>query len=99
MGDADKESESLLIDYGYDLDADILGIGHHGSRSSFSEAFVSLVRPQYGIISVGTDNTYGLPDEDVIQRYLNHKTNLYGTDVLGITLTIENELVEITPQK
>jgi competence protein ComEC len=100
MGDADKESESLLIDYGYDLDADILGIGHHGSRTSSSEAFVSLVSPQYGIISVGTDNTYGLPDEDVIQRYLDHQTNLYRTDVSGtITLTIENELVEITTQK
>jgi competence protein ComEC len=100
MGDADKESESLLIDYGYDLDADILGIGHHGSRTSSSEAFVSLVTPQYGIISVGTDNTYGLPDEDVIQRYLDHQTTLYRTDVSGtITLTIENELVEITTQK
>jgi competence protein ComEC len=100
MGDADKESEDLLIDYGYDLDADILGIGHHGSRTSSSEAFVSLVSPQYGIISVGTDNTYGLPDEDVIQRYLDHQTNLYRTDVSGtITLTIENELVEITTQK
>jgi len=100
MGDADKESESLLIDYGYDLDADILGIGHHGSRTSSSDAFVSRVTPQYGIISVGTDNTYGLPDEDVIARYLAYDTTLVRTDVSGtITLTIQDESISLSTQK
>ena len=100
MGDADKESESLLIEAGIDLEADILGIGHHGSRTSSSDAFVSQVTPQYGIISVGIGNSYGLPDEDVIQRYMDYKTTLYRTDVSGtITLTIENESIQIQTQK
>lgn len=100
MGDADKESEALLIDYGYDLDADILGIGHHGSRTSSSEDFVSRVTPEYGIISVGSGNSYGLPDEDVLARYEAIGTILLRTDVSGtITLTIENETITVSTQK
>jgi competence protein ComEC len=100
MGDADKESEAYLLDYGYDLDADILGIGHHGSRTSSSEAFVAEVTPFYGIISVGTDNSYGLPDEDVIARYEAVQTTLYRTDLNGnITLTIKDEAITVTTQK
>ncbi len=65
-GDAEKESEDSMIYYGYDLDADILKVGHHGSSTSSSREFVELVTPETAIISAGKDNSYNHPHKETI---------------------------------
>lgn len=50
------------------LDADILKVGHHGSDTSSSDVFISAVSPAFGVVSAGTDNSYGHPTPGVMAR-------------------------------
>lgn len=83
MGDAEGEAEIELIESGQDLKADILKVGHHGSVSSSTPAFIDAVKPAYAIISVGENNVYGHPDEEVLHTLRNRYVNIYRTDKHG----------------
>ena len=60
-GDIEHSTERWLVAHRPDLQADILQIPHHGSKTSTSSDFVAQVRPTVGVISVGADNPYGHP--------------------------------------
>ena len=66
MGDMEAEGERILIEK-YDIDADILKVGHHGSITSTTEELVKEVSPDVSIISVG-DRFASLPSKEVINR-------------------------------
>lgn len=68
-GDMEEGEEREILQAGVDVRADILKIAHHGSRTSSSTGFLLAVQPSLAIASVSKDNSYGLPDEDVIARY------------------------------
>lgn len=68
-GDMELGEERNILQAGVDVRADILKVAHHGSRTSSSTGFLLAVRPSLAIASVAKDNSYGLPDEDVIARY------------------------------
>lgn len=76
-GDAERESEAEMLSRGYDLTANILKIGHHGSSSSSSNKFLDAVNPQYAVIMVGKNNDYGHPNKETID-----KLNLRGIKIL-----------------
>ncbi|KPU43034.1 hydroxyacylglutathione hydrolase [Oxobacter pfennigii] len=82
-GDAEAISESEMINKGYNLDVDVLKVGHHGSDSSTSEAFLKEVSPEYAVISVGQGNTYGHPTNEVLTRFKNAGAQIYRTDKSG----------------
>ena len=68
MGDASsvREKEVLLK---YNLpDIDVLKVGHHGSKTSSSKEFISVIKPEYGVISVGKNNRYGHPNKEVLEN-------------------------------
>lgn len=68
-GDAEKELESLLVAYyGQELRADCLKVGHHGSKTSSTEAFLQKVQPEEALISVGENNRYGHPNGGTVCR-------------------------------
>lgn len=68
-GDAPSGIESYLVDqYGATLSAEVLKLGHHGSRTSSSEEFLAAVSPQYAVVSAGRDNSYGHPHKEVVER-------------------------------
>ncbi len=82
-GDAPMEIENYLVDtYGSQLDSDVLKLGHHGSKTSTSDAWLDTVTPQYAVVSAGIDNRYGHPHQDVMQRVFkrNIQTSHTGTD-------------------
>jgi beta-lactamase superfamily II metal-dependent hydrolase len=98
-GDASKESEADMLAKGYELQSDVLKVGHHGSDTATSDAFLKAVKPKIAVISVGAGNIYGLPDDSVIEK-LNAsgakvlRTDYNGTIVItsdGSTLTYETE--------
>ena len=66
-GDIATEAEGLLLRSGQDLSADLLKVAHHGSGGSSSEPFLSAVAPTYAVISVGADNRFGHPREEVLE--------------------------------
>lgn len=83
MGDADKKNETDMIDAGYDLSADILKLGHHGSSTSTSEAFLEAVSPDAVVISAGYRNKHGHPHKKVLQLLKQKNIPLYRTDEQG----------------
>lgn len=68
-GDMELAQEGAMLQAGVDVRADILKVAHHGSRTSSSTGFLLAVNPSLAIASVAKDNSYGLPDEDVVARY------------------------------
>lgn len=73
-GDIEKIAEEKLIDIykkNNRLNATILKVAHHGSKSSSIQEFLNLVKPQIALIGVGAENSYGHPSEAVIERLEN----------------------------
>ena len=89
-GDAEDILEYEMIDSGMNIDVDVVKIGHHGSDTSTSEAFLTAASPQYAVISVGKDNTYGLPSQNVIDKLKNAGIEIYRTDELGTIVASSN---------
>jgi competence protein ComEC len=67
-GDIEGHAESVLVSNGAVLDADVLKVPHHGSRTSSSEALLRAVTPQVAIVSAGRLNRFGHPHTEVAQR-------------------------------
>lgn len=83
MGDASKASETDILKKGYTLQADVLKVGHHGSSTASTAAFLKVVSPKIALISVGKDNSYGLPDESVLNRLAKANIKIFRTDENG----------------
>lgn len=88
MGDAEKETEVKLQDE--DVQADVLKVGHHGSDTSSTTAFLEKVTPKYAIISCGKNNKYGHPDSTVLQNLESIGSVILRTDQLG-TIIIRSD--------
>ena len=104
-GDSNEKSEKYLMGKGYfdDVDADVLKVGHHGSKSSTMPEFLDKVDCEYAIISCGADNDYGHPTPEVLKRLEDYKdivpdddyngfAQVYRTDEDGtVTVQIDEE--------
>ncbi|MCR4431566.1 MAG: MBL fold metallo-hydrolase [Tepidanaerobacteraceae bacterium] len=96
-GDAEKLSEEEMLKHNYDLKADVLKVGHHGSSSGTSEEFLSAVSPEYAIISVGKNNDYGHPHKETLERLAAHGVKVYTTaDNGNILVTSDGENIKIS---
>ena len=78
-GDTEADVENK-IDFGK---INILKVAHHGSDTSSSEKFVNETAPEVAIISVGKDNSYGHPSNEIIKRYEKVGSKIYRTDEVG----------------
>ncbi len=79
-GDAEELSESQIT---ADVNADVLKVGHHGSSTSSSKTFLSMVSPDIAVISCGTGNDYGHPHKEVLQDLNVRGAETYRTDENG----------------
>lgn len=97
MGDAEKLSEDEIK---ADVSADVIKIGHHGSTSSSSKNFVKKVKPQYAVICVGKDNSYGHPKDTIIKRWKDIGAKILRTDEDGsITITSDGSNISVNTEK
>ena len=97
MGDAEKLSENEIKE---DVTADVIKIGHHGSNTSSSIDFIKKVNAKYGIISVGLNNKYNLPKEEIITNWENSGTKIYLTSINGtITASSDGTNIKIESEK
>lgn len=87
-GDAGVSVESNVAKLVGDID--ILKVGHHGSDSASSKAFLDSIKPEVSIISVGEGNSYGHPTESVLSRLSAIGSDVYRTDVDG-TIVVETD--------
>lgn len=88
MGDASTKIEKTLLDK--NIESDVLKVGHHGSRYSTSVAFLNKVNPQYAVISVGKNNTYKHPHDEIIKRLEQKNIKIYRTDTQGTIIAESN---------
>lgn len=96
-GDAEDISESEMLARSISLKADILKVGHHGSNSSTSKAFLKAVDPTYAVISVGTDNDYGHPTPETINKLKDAGVETYRTDKDGtLIFTSDGKTISIS---
>jgi len=82
-GDAETQAEHDILDLGTDVSADVLKVGHHGSSTSTSYRWLREVAPEYAVISVGEDNDYGHPHDEVMSRLHDADLTIYRTDLQG----------------
>ena len=87
-GDAEESAEEIILSNGLDLSCEVLKVGHHGSETSTSDAFLSAVSPRIAIISVGVSNSYNHPSAILLQKLTDNGIQYYRTDELG-TITLE----------
>lgn len=96
-GDAETSLEKDLLDSGVNLDAEILKIGHHGSDTSSSDAFLDAVSPEYGLLSTAIGNKHDHPIGEIMDKYEDRGIEIYRTDQSGtVTLTITATDVEFS---
>lgn len=88
-GDAEKKSETDMLESKQALKADVLKVGHHGSISSTSAAFLKAVSPKYAVISVGK-NSYGHPAATILNRLKSAKVMMYRTDLNGTVMAVSD---------
>lgn len=89
-GDAGEATERVLLRrYGAALRADVLKVGHHGSRFSTTPEFLAAVRPEVALVSVRADPRRRLPDEGVLERLRRSGARVFRTDRSGaLTVTV-----------
>lgn len=92
MADAESEVEKELLEEDADLSADVLKIGHHGSKTSTTDEFLDMVNPKYAVVSCGNGNDYNHPYGAVTKRFEDKNIPLYRTDELGdIVITVKDD--------
>lgn len=82
-GDAETQSETDMVNSGQTLSANVLKVGHHGSNTSSSAAYLDKVKPQAAIISCGLNNSYGHPGATTISNLKARGIKIYRTDLQG----------------
>lgn len=100
MGDAEKISEGDILKNGYNVKADVLRVGHHGSSTSSTKEFVEAVGANYYIISLGKDNSYGHPHREVVDILNRTGKSVYRTDLEGdISMVGDGNSIEVLSSK
>jgi competence protein ComEC len=89
-GDAEADAERALVSAGDDLACDVLKVGHHGSRTSSTQAFVNATRPALAVVSVGQDSPHGHPHAEVLRRWRDAGSLVITTGERG-TITVSTD--------
>lgn len=96
-GDAGVEAEEEMLDAGIDPDADLLKVGHHGSRYASSPEFLTAVSPTISVIMVGAGNDYGHPHQETLDRLGAIGSRIYRTDGDGtVIVSTDGHVLEVT---
>jgi competence protein ComEC len=87
VGDAEREEEEILLRRGGErLRADVLKVGHHGSRTSSSPAFIAAVAPREAVISAGCRNRFGHPHPATLATLVAAGARVWRTDHDGAVI-------------
>jgi competence protein ComEC len=94
-GDMEKPMEARLLSRGEDLHADVLKVGHHGSKTSTIQPFLDAVSPSIALISDGFENSFGHPHKDVLARLYERRATVLRTDLDGL-ITVRTDGQHLT---
>ena len=94
-GDVGEAVESKILSSGADIKCDVLKVGHHGSKTSSTAAFLKATGAEYSVICVGAGNSYGHPKQEALTRLANAGMSVYRTD-LGGNIVFSTNGAELT---
>lgn len=96
-GDAEEETEQQMVaSHPERLAATVYQVGHHGSSTSTSQAFLEAVSPRMAVYSAGRDSQYGHPHPEVVDRLDRAGVDVYGTDHHGtVVVTTDGTDLEV----
>ncbi|SYX84985.1 ComEC/Rec2 family competence protein [Paenibacillus alvei] len=89
-GDAERKSETDMVNSSANLEADVYKVGHHGSDTSTSAEFLKAIHPTYAVISVGKDNKYNHPKDVIMKRLKKANVKVFRTDKEGTVISISD---------
>lgn len=89
-GDIEKSAERALVQAHHDLNANVVKVPHHGSKTSSTEDFVRATNPNLAIVSVGRNSMFGHPHDEVVQRWQSNGATVLTTGESG-TITISTD--------
>ena len=92
-GDSEISAEKYILQSGRDIDVDGFLVNHHGSSSSSTAAFLKALSPDFAVISVGAENSYGHPAEKVLERLEKEGCMVHRTDLCGTVVVNSNSKV------
>jgi competence protein ComEC len=96
-GDIELPSERTILSEGKNVGATFLKVAHHGSKTSTTDAFLTAVHPAFAAISVGTNNPFGQPSPEVLERLHADGVRVYRTDLDGaITATTDGKILTVS---
>ncbi|GLO65345.1 MULTISPECIES: ComEC/Rec2 family competence protein [Oceanobacillus] len=99
MSDVGKAQERQIMK-DYDIQAEVIKVGHHGSKTSSSLKFLQEVSPDISILTYSKENRYGHPVKRVIENLYSVKSAIYSTAALGnIVLETDGNSMVITPEE
>lgn len=99
MGDVEREQEREFLEK-YDIKAEILKVGHHGSNTSSTLRFLETVRPKVAILTYSKQNNYGHPVNRVIANLHRIQSQIYSTAAYGnIVIETEGKNFYLFPEK
>ncbi|MBC8198244.1 MAG: DNA internalization-related competence protein ComEC/Rec2 [Candidatus Marinimicrobia bacterium] len=90
LGDAEHEAEDIISQLLNAINCDIVKIAHHGSKTSSSIEIVNNSKASFGIISVGENNKFKHPSKEIVNRWLEHKVDIFRTDEHGAITIISD---------
>ena len=98
-GDAEKESENDMMNNNFNLEADVLKVGHHGSKTSTSSAFLKKINPKYAVVCVGEDR-YNLPKKITIDKLTKRNIKVFRTDCNGtVVFSTDGNKISVFTEK
>jgi competence protein ComEC len=99
MADAEHDLESRLVSERADLTCTVLKVAHHGSATSSSVEFLAVARPRIAVISTGTDNPFGHPYPEVLERLVDSTGSpetIFRTDLEGsISFWTDGQILKV----
>ena len=91
-GDAENQIEKDILRTNENIEATILKVGHHGSKTATTQEFLDAIKPKYALISCGANNKFNHPNQEVLERLNKQNVRILRTDELGtVTLTITKQ--------
>lgn len=99
QGDAESKIENDLLRSDYDIDVDVLKVGHHGSKTSSTDKYLDATSPQIAIISSGYGNNYGHPNGTILERFEQEGITAFSTFLNGdITVSSDGKIITVYTQ-
>ena len=99
QGDAESKIENDLLRSDFDIDVDVLKVGHHGSKTSSTDKYLDFTSPQIAIFSSGYGNNYGHPNGTILERFEQKGITAFSTFLNGdITVSSDGKIITVYTQ-